>query len=516
MLLALVAAAALCPTAYLPLAIALLLFHAYSLFMPPNPGVRLPITLLTLLVLPLTLEPEMGALPAAAMIVLAIPLLNSEMREAAQTRSLPKSGRRRRPTPTAITMACALLLAFTLSFVLDIRALTYASSLLLAYMAIIATFVIWKIPASPLETSSINLKIVAGDTSQANLNIKIKSKLPVLLRLETGYSWVHLHPQGLRTIKALASYDATITPPLSGPSRPQLTASLTDQWGLIQTTQILEPVELHVIPKARYAAWLAKKFLEKATVGAAGASAAQNIPEKYKGRMKGIEYQESRQYQPGDRLKDIDWKQSLKLREIITKEFREGSERTAVVVANMDAPNAEQADTLAYNLIASVLTMAMESIPIALAVYNHDGLIEVTRPENPRFALIKALNLTRDIAIYEPAKRFLAPPDLPRLRSTLSKLKNMESEPARKLTQILHAEFTALKSAAADHPATSALKEVAQYVSPPALIAVISLSADDIEAFAVTLDSFKKRGYDSFMIDMNREKRKAAARPLSR
>ena len=513
MLLALVTAAVLCPAAYLPLAIALLLFHAYALFMPPKPGFRLPITLLTLLVLPLTLEPNIGALPAAAMIVLAIPLLNSEMREAAQTRSLPKSSKRRRPTSTVIIMACALLFAFILSFVLETRALTYTSSILLAYLAIIAAFIIWKIPASPLETSSINMKIVAGDTSQVNLPIKIKSKLPVLLLLETGYPWIHLHPRGLRPVEALTSCDVTITPPLSGPSHPALTASVTDQWGLIQTTQILEPVELHVTPKARYAAWLAKKYLEKATVGAAGTSTAQNIPEKYKDRMKGIEYQESRQYQPGDRLKDIDWKQSLKLREIITKEFLEGSGRTAVIVANLDAPNPEQADTLAYNLIASVLTMAMESIPIALAVYNHDGLIEVTKPENPRFALIKALNLTKNIAIYEPGKRFLAPPDLPRLRSTLSKLKNMDAEPARKLTKILNAEFAALKSAASDHPATSALKKVSQYVPPPALIAVLSRSADDTEAFAVTLDGLKKRGYESFLIE---EKRKATARPMSR
>ena len=189
---------------------------------------------------------------------------------------------------------------------------------------------------------------------------------------------------------------------------------------------------------------------------------------------------------------------------------------TKVVVANLDAPNAEQADTLAYNLIASVLTMAMESIPIALAIYNHNGLIEVTKPENPRFALIKALNLSNDIEIYEPGKRFLAPPDLPRLRSTLTKLRNLDEEPARKLSQILNAEFSALKSAASDHPATAALKEVARYVSPPALIAVLSLSADDIEAFAVTLDGLKKRGYDSFMIETEREKRKAAAISISK
>lgn len=56
-------------------------------------------------------------------------------------------------------------------------------------------------------------------------------------------------------------------PPLAGPSKLRLQASAVDPHGLIQTNQILEPIELHIIPKAKYAQWLAKKYLEQTASG---------------------------------------------------------------------------------------------------------------------------------------------------------------------------------------------------------------------------------------------------------
>ena len=507
LILALATAASTSPAVYLPLAVLLLLFNVYSLFASATPNLKTSITLLTMLILPLALETILGALPAAFIILPAIPLFDSEIREAARTRALQTSSGRRKPTLIAISLTSILMLIFILSFILVNRTLLYTSSILMAYCLGIAAFILWKIPPSPLEISPTHIRIVAGNTSTVDLPLHIRSNLSVLLSLETSHPWIHISPSGLKPAQYHTGYQVAITPPLSGPGRPALLACITDPWGLIKTTQTLEPLDLYVIPRAKYAAWLAKKYLEQASSGAAAISSAIAIPEKFKGITRGVEYKESRPYQPGDRLKDIDWKHSIKLHEIITKEFLEGSERMAVIAANLDARNPEQADSIAYKFITSVLTMAIECIPTALAIYNHSGIIKITKPENPRYALLRALNLTKDISIYKSSKRYLSPPDLPRVRRTISQLKNLESEPAQKLTEILSTEYKTLQYAALNHPATLAIGEASKHISPPALIAVISLSTDDTEAFAVTLDGLKRRGYDYVFVnrpDLNR------------
>ena len=63
----------------------------------------------------------------------------------------------------------------------------------------------------------------------------------------------------------------SITSPLAGPSYPQLQVSVIDPWGFTQVNQAIEPVELHVISRARYAEWLALRYLEQTGVGAGAA-----------------------------------------------------------------------------------------------------------------------------------------------------------------------------------------------------------------------------------------------------
>jgi uncharacterized protein (DUF58 family) len=499
-ILALVTAASTAPAVYLPLAVLLLAFHVYALFASSNPNLKINMTLLTMLILPLALEKILGALPAAFIVVPAIPLFDSELKEAAQAHAPHTSSGRRKPTLTALALISTLMLIFILSLILTNQTLLYISLILTACYSGIIAFILWKIPASPIVISQTHIRIVAGNTSAVTLLLQVKCNLSVLLSLGTPHAWIHISPHGLKTARHHTDYQVAVTPPLSGPGRPELLASVTDPWGLIKMTQTLEPLELHVIPRAEYAAWLAKKYLEQASSAAGAISSAIAIPERFKGITRGVEYKESRPYQPGDRLKDIDWKHSIKLQELITKEYLEGSERMAIIAANLDARNPEQADSIAYKLITSVLTMAIERIPTGLAIYNHSGIIKITKPENPRYALIRALDLVNDISIYNSGKRFLSPPDLPRARRTISQLKNLESEPARKLMTLLSTEYKTLQNAALNHPATVAISDAAKHIAPPALIAVITLSDDDTEACAVTLDGLKRRGYDHISV----------------
>jgi hypothetical protein len=501
LLLILIAAASMSLQTYMPSMVILLLIGICFLIAPPRPGLRLTTTLLSLLLIPCALTSTLEALPAALVTIPAIPFLDSNVRSYAKSRTLPVSTKHRRPTSTAIVLGTALVLSLLLSMALTNQALTYASSFLIVYLAVLIGFILWRNPTAPFSVSSSHIRVIAGDVATTKISVTANGRLSSLASLGTALPWIRLSPSVSQLIKQGADYNVTITPPLAGPTRPGITLRITDPWGLIKTTQILKPLEIFVIPRAAYAAWLARKYLKQSTAGTAAVSSLLPIPEKYRGMMKGIEYHSSRPYQPGDRMKDIDWKHSVKFHELITKEFLEGSERTAIIAANLDAQDAEQADILAYSLITSALTMAIERIPTALSVYSHNGVVEVTKAENPRYALIRALNLAKGISIHQSSKRYLASPDISRLRRLISQVKHVESAPAQKLMGLLHTEYDALQQAASTHPATAALGEVARYVSAPAIIAVLSLSADDNEALAVALHGLKRKGYDHFFVN---------------
>ncbi|MFQ5814183.1 MAG: DUF58 domain-containing protein, partial [Anaerolineae bacterium] len=400
--------------------------------------------------------------------------------------------------------AIALLLVIIVSLLLANRTPTFTSILLIAYLTGVVVYILWRIPKAPLKESRTWLRIMAGDTARMALTLKRKSRMPLHVLLEAPHGWIGLTPSEMELGENEAIVSLAITPPLAGPSQVQLRASVVDPWGLTEIYQRLEPVEFYVIPRAKYAAWLAKKYLEQVMAGAVSTPQALPLAKRTSGVRRGVEYHASYPYQPGDRLKDIDWKHSLKLQELITKEHIEGPGQAAVIAANLDAKDPEQADILAYNIITSALTLAREAIPTALAVYDHKEVLAATAAENPRQALMRTLKLAQSITLHQPGERFLGPPHLWRLRRTITQLEGAKAEPAQKLMNILQTEYAALQQAARHHPATRALTEAAGHTPPPALIVVISLSPDDTEALAVTLERLNKRGYGALTMETRR------------
>ena len=162
-------------------------------------------------------------------------------------------------------------------------------------------------------------RIIAGTTVKLPLCLKSKASMKLHILISPVDSWLGVKPDRLALTRAGAELGLTVTPPLAGPSKPQLKVSLTDPWGVIQIEQVIKPVELEVIPRAKYAYWLAMKYLEQTGSRGTGESISSAQAKMLPGR--GIEYFDSRKYQAGDRLKDIDWKHSLKLSELIIKEY---------------------------------------------------------------------------------------------------------------------------------------------------------------------------------------------------
>jgi hypothetical protein len=216
---------------------------------------------------------------------------------------------------------------------------------------------------------------------------------------------------------------------------------------------------------------------------------------------RGIEYLESRTYQPGDKLRDIDWKHTLKMSQLIVREYQEAGEQTAIIAVNLSVADAEAADNLAFNLITVALTMARENIPTALAAYNHQSVVLNTGIIEPLEMLRHALSLLREITVVKFADRHLEPIDIAKIRRNIRQLQQTESEPARRLLDILNFEHHSIKEAAKSHPATLALAAATRQVSSPSVILLVSQLNHDAEAILVTAEKLAKRRFTTIPIE---------------
>ena len=500
LILALLAAVLLSPLAYSPLALILLILEIYTTWRPPRAGLGLAFTVSTLVLTPLTLQPWAGSFLAAVLVIPALPLLDQALRRNALDQPFEDSLLDRTPTGTSIAFGTALLVLFITSVLLGRWTLSFTSIILASYFVSVLGYVLYKTTRTPLKESTTWTRVIAGDTVITSATIEARTKMPLRVRFQAAYPWVHLDPSELKLQAKTAQIALTLTPPLAGPSKLQLQASVIDPWGLTQINQILEPVELYVIPRARYAAWLARKYLEQTTPGAASIVPAHGASTALRGAKGGVEYLSSRPYQAGDRLKDMDWKHTLKLNELIVKEYIEAQGQMAIIAVNLTVVDAEEADRLAYNLITSALTLAREAVPTSLAAYNHKDVVMATGPTNPRETVKTTLKLAQDIVQIEPLQRFLQPPDIQRLRRAIGQLEETKSEPADKLAAILRLEYEAIQEAAKEHPATRALTEATRHGGGPGVILLISSRNHDAEALVATLDRLQRKGYAAVTI----------------
>jgi hypothetical protein len=257
-----------------------------------------------------------------------------------------------------------------------------------------------------------------------------------------------------------------------------------------------EPLALHVIPRAKYAEWLAMKYLEQA-----GTGSGENLVPEARAPRRGTEYLDSRGYQPGDEMRNIDWKHTVKFNQLTVKEFIEAGGQTAIIGVNLSVADAEEADKLAFDLITTALTLAQEMVPTALAAYNHEQVVRTTAAGDPKDALKHSIALVNNIAQVELGQRFLQPANLSRLRRNLGILRGATSQPAQKLLSILDFEYRAIEKAAGGNPATAALLRSAERVTAPASVVLISRLNHDAEAVMVTTERLQRRGFNMLPVE---------------
>jgi uncharacterized protein (DUF58 family) len=491
----------LCPLLYSAISLFLFLLLLYSLYKPRSAELNLLVHLPLLILLPQVWEPLIGIFLSVALVIPALPLVDHDLRQNAPRYASAEVMPGRKTTPALEALGAALLVVLLISVILTNLGLMFTVILLLAYLLGVLAYTLFAIPRRPLQESRSPARMIAGDRVEVTSAISNKARSSLHVSLRPLHPWLSVEPAKLFGLLKETKLTLTLNPPLAGTTTPGLEATIVDPWGLTFRRQTLEPVELFVSPRAKYAEWLAKKYLELTTPGAAVTAVTLPAYQVFRGVRHGVEYYNTRLFQPGDRPKDIDWKHTIKLHELAVKEHIEPQGQGVVMVVNLTAGGMEEADRLAYNLIVSALTVAREGAPIALTAYNHEEVVTATPMLNSREALKRALKLVRNITEVELPQRFLDPPDLRGIRRALNQLQQIESEPGQRLKELLSWEYQVIYQTAETHPAVKGLAETLEHVPPPATIMVLSAWSHDVEALLVTLERLERKGYKVLRVE---------------
>jgi uncharacterized protein (DUF58 family) len=508
LVLLLAAAAALSPglaagsdLAYTGLALLLPAALLYTALRPRSPAFDVVLYVMLVVLGPLAVLPAadglgLGPTAAPAAVVLVSPgyfLLDSALQRLTHRRQVfTETDKERQVTPTLTSLASGALAVIVLAPVTGRLVLLLAGAALLLYLASVLVSVLVSVPRRPFSTDTVLKRVIAGTAGAMYLDLDSRSGRRLYCRVAPADVWLRARPSSFVFNRGTrARLELAFTPALAGECRPPLLISALEPRGLVQINQPLEPLRLHVIPMARYAEWLARKYLEQAEAGVIGARPLEQL----RAMKRGIDYRESRVYQPGDPLKDINWKHTMKLRQLIVNTYGESGQPAAVIAANLTVTSAAEADRLAFNLITVALTLAREDVPAALAVYDRHRVVLTTGVIDTLEVLRQTLSLVQQIKPAEFEGRHLEPTDIARIRRNIRQLQPAKSEPARRLLEILNFEHQAVEEVARDHPATLALAAATGRVTPPATIFLVSRLNHDAEAILVATEKLARRKF---------------------
>ena len=363
--------------------------------------------------------------------------------------------------------------------------LLLACGIIIIYLLAIALMVWHGLSEVPVVSETRQLRVVAGHEVEIEIILKRQAKMNGMLFLESPYSWFKTTPNALIPLAAdKIRISAAATPTLGGPTDIKIKACVIDPWGLSQVRFEISPVKLVVIPRARYADWLARKYLRGSKFGRLPLISNVGAIRPLYGLRQGIEFYGNRMYQPGDSLKNIDWKHSVKYNELVSKEFFEIQAQPVIILINVVAGDAEATDKLAYNIIVSSLSLAQDGIPAALAAYDDQDVILTTTSLDARELTIRTLEIVKELVTKENVTKSLKPPDVVRLQANIGRLKQSESQPAAVLRELLQIEFKSLRHNARSHPCSAAINEVMAKTNRQSTILVISNQNHDADALA--------------------------------
>ena len=490
---ALVVGGILSPLAYAAIPWAMLLVYLYLWFRPGRSYLNLPLYLFLALCLPLLFAPLVGTWVSPVFTLPVVPLVDHSLRQSVPSRGIAYGRDGCRPTALCLRLALSLAAVALIALALGSWGLLISCALMGTYLGVNAGVVFRRISKLPIQARVDSYRVVAGSPTRVPLKLTNRSGVAGRVLLKPLYPWLNIEPRQFVFDRSTQTVELSFTPPLAGPTTLLAEADFTDPRGLVRSVFRLELLRLFVIPRARYAEWLARRYLETSRAGGQEAVTAIG-PVSQRPSRKGTEFYGLRSYQAGDSARAIDWKHSLKLRQMIVKEFLDTGVEGAILAVNLSVSNDEEKDKLAYSLITTALTLARESIPSALAAYSQEAVVMTTPLLEPRQALLEALNLTREVKVSLSPLRYLAVPDIDRLRGNIHRLRHSPNQPAVRLAELLDLEYGAFRKGAATSPATKALESTLTKVRRRANVVILSAYNHDAEALAFHRHSLRQRG----------------------
>jgi uncharacterized protein (DUF58 family) len=405
---------------------------------------------------------------------------------------IPVKGIARQPTRLLGALTIALAAALVAALLFGHAIIAFSAGVVLGILGFIIGVSFLRLrPQFLVEAASV--RVLAGESAEAEVSLSgHRSTGQIHMGMEVP--WADVAPNVADVDGGPLALSLHLTPPLAGAGPVMAEIAWVDPWGLTGLTFRPVLAQLRVIPRAAYAAWLARRYLDASRAG--GSSAAIILQSGLQGAARrGLDYYGARHYEPGDTLRDVLWKKMLKAKQLVVKDRRDEQAQTAIIAVRLAGRDPDEADRLAYHLLMTALTLAQEGVPVAFAAYGPEEFHSATPALAPRQTVQHALRLSEQVKVIPGAQRLLQPAQPARLRRTISRLRQASSAPAHRLADVLDFELRAHRARARRHPATAAILQVVARVQTPAIVVVISSLVDDAEILNFSLENLVPRGF---------------------
>ena len=206
-------------------------------------------------------------------------------------------------------------------------------------------------------------------------------------------------------------------------------------------------------------------------------------------------------YVPGDTLLSIDWKHTARLQSLVVKTFDDGSEASGLLLVNLSAASADEADRLVYEFLSAALTIASMSYGVSLALYGHG--------EEGRFSpvlwgtdLVRAsLKACAGVRIVPAWRRVLRPLSLQEVQGRVGHLRHAGGEAAPRLASLLALKEHALSRQLEEEPLAALLSGAGHRYHASWCVAISAMHGD-AEAVLTALRRMDRSGIRTRLVNV--------------